>query len=317
MQAKNYIQSMADGTQIAVNAWLPDEVEKAKGVIVLVHGMCEHSLRYDRTASIIADKGFVVVAHDQRGHGKTASIAELAGTGMFGLLDKKDGFQKVVSDLAAIIDKAATDYKGKPITLWGHSFGSFVAKAYIENPENKGKVRACVLCGTSGKMNGLAKEGLTLIRFMEMFHKKEYKSKFVQRTIFAHCLKRIENPKTGMEWLSKNQMNLDMYQNDSWCGGVATLSFYFDMLKAVISVNRTHALSLIDKDLPVNIISGEEDPIGDYGKGVTKLFETLKALGLKHVAIKLYSGDRHEILNELDADRVIEDTLEWIEENTL
>lgn len=317
MQTKNFIQTMQDGTQIAVNCWLCDDVAKAKAVIVLVHGMCEHSLRYDRTASIMADKGFCVVGYDQRGHGKTASIAQLNGTGMFGLLDRKNGFQKVVSDLSEIIDKVAKDYEGKKIILWGHSFGSFVTKGYIENPANKGKLSGCVLCGTSGKMNPKAKEGLMLIRFMEMFHKKEYKSKFIQRTLFAHCLRNIPNVKTGYEWLSKNQVNLDMYENDSWCGGTATLSFYFDMLKAIISVNKQHAIDQIDKDLPIIIISGEDDPIGDYGKGVTKLFHTLKDSGIQTVSIKLYSGDRHEILNELDADRVIEDTLEWLEDHCL
>lgn len=298
-----------DGVRIATNTWLPSDVKSAPAVIVLVHGMCEHSLRYDRTASTFADDGFVVVGYDQRGHGKTAVYAQEDNSGMSGLLDKKDGFNKVVGDLGEIIVKVKKDYPAKKIVLFGHSFGSFVSIGYIENMPN---IDACILCGTSGKMDNLAKEGLALIDFTRLFHKRTYKSKTVRDIMFGRYLKRIPDAKTGLEWLSKNTINQELYQADDWCGGVATLQFYHDLLKAIICVNKKRAICKIKQDLPIFFIAGSDDPVGGYGKGVTKLSETYKKCGIKSVDLKLYAGDRHEILNELDADNVISDCVSWI-----
>lgn len=309
MKIDSAIFKTRDGIRLATNTWLPAEPKSAPAVIVLVHGMCEHSLRYDRTASTFAEEGFIVVSYDQRGHGKTAVYATEDKTGEMGLLAKKGGFDKVVGDLGEVINKAKKDYSGKKIVLFGHSFGSFVSIGFIENMP---LVDECILCGTSGKMEGLAKEGLALIGFTRLFHKRTYKSKAVRDIMFGRYLKRIKDAKTGLEWLSKNTFNQELYQADEWCGGVATLQFYQDLLKAIIAVNKKRAISKISKELPIFLIAGSDDPVGRYGKGVKKLAETYKSCGIKSVECKLYEGDRHEILNELDADNVIADCVAWI-----
>lgn len=309
MRLENSTFTARDGMKLSCNTWLPSDLKAAKAVIVLVHGMCEHSLRYDRTASTFADEGFVVLSYDQRGHGKTAVMAENSKTGMMGLLDKKDGFNKVVGDLSEIINKAKKDYPGKKIVLFGHSFGSFVSLGYIENIPS---LDMCILCGTSGNMEPLAKEGLALIAFAKLFHKKTHKSKAVRDIMFGRYLKKIPDAKTGLEWLSKNTFNQELYQADEWCGGIATLQFYEDLLKAIIAVNKKKAIRRIKAELPILLISGSEDPVGNYGAGVRKLEETIKRLGVNDCSLKLYEGDRHEILNELDADKVIADCINWI-----
>ena len=315
MQVKNFLQTMNDGTEIAVNQWCPDEVANAKAVIVLSHGMLEHALRYDRIGSIFADNGYVFSAHDHRGHGKTAMTAEQKGDGTFGLLSKKDGFNKVVADLTAVIKKAKEDFPGKKIVLFGHSFGSFVAQAYIERYGNE--IDGVVICGSSGPMNSLAKKGRALIRFMSLFHKPEYKSKFLQRKIFESYFDRIDNPKTEFDWISKNTLNIDMYMNDSWCGGVASLGFFRDLMDGLLMVHNPEAMKKIPTSLPVFIIAGSEDPVGGYGKRVTELSEIYKANGMTSVSLKLYEGDRHEILNEDDSDTVIADVEKWIDGSVL
>ena len=102
MQMKNFIMTMSDGFQISVNRWIPDEDIEVKGVIQLHHGLKEHSLRYDRFGSVLAENGFVLNAYDMRGHGRTAQNAEANGTGMFGKLADKDGFFRVTDDLFEI-----------------------------------------------------------------------------------------------------------------------------------------------------------------------------------------------------------------------
>ena len=132
MQMENFFQTMNDGTEIAVNRWKPDNDEDIKAVIQLSHGMLEHSLRYDRLGSILAEQGYVLNAHDHRGHGRTAQNAEQKCVGMFGKLANKDGFNKVVSDLDEVILKLKSDFPGKKVILLSHSFGSFVAQSYME-----------------------------------------------------------------------------------------------------------------------------------------------------------------------------------------
>lgn len=315
MQMKNFLQAMNDGTEISVNRWSPDEKESIKAVIVLSHGMQEHAIRYDKTGSIFAENGYAFYAHDHRGHGKTAATAEKNGNGMFGLLAKKNGFNKVVSDLAEIIKKAKEEFPGKKIVLFGHSFGSFVAQAYIERYGDL--VDGVILCGSSGPMNSLAKKGRAIVRLMSIFHRSTYKSKYLQRKMFETYLDKVENAKTELDWISKNSMNVEMYMNDAWCGGIATLGFWRDLMNGLIMIHSPKEMKKIPASLPVFIISGSEDPVGGYGKRVTELSEIYKANGMTSVALKLYEGDRHEILNEDDSDTVIADVEKWIEETVL
>src|SRR5574344_594534 len=134
MKTEHFFQTMSDGTEIAVNRWIPDG--EIKGIVQLSHGMTEHSLRYDTFGKILAQEGFVFNAHDHRGHGKTAERAEEKGTGTFGYLADKNGFEKVVEDLHEVIEQAKKEYPGKRVMLIGHSFGSFVAQSFIEKYGN-------------------------------------------------------------------------------------------------------------------------------------------------------------------------------------
>jgi len=131
MQIQNFIQTMKDDSQIAVNRWIPDNTENIKAIVFLSHGMQEYALRYNEFGSFLAENGYLFNAHDHRGHGKTSKLAEENGTGLYGHLADKDGFEKVTSDLYEVFDKVRKDYPNKKIILFGHSFGSFVLNLYV------------------------------------------------------------------------------------------------------------------------------------------------------------------------------------------
>lgn len=306
---------MSDGTEIAVNRWLPDEKENCKAVIVLSHGMLEHSLRYDRLGCLLSEAGFVFSAHDHRGHGKTAFTAEQKGTGTFGHLAKKDGFETVYRDLCEIISGVKNDFPGKKIILLGHSFGSLIAQYYIE--KNGSEIDGCILCGTSGPMNGSARAGKMLVGLVSLFHRSDYKSNFVQRTVFGKYNSRIAETINGFEWLSASKSNVDMYLNDSWCGGTASIGFFRDILNGLLKTHKKSAMAAIRKDLPVFLIAGQEDPVGGYGETVKKLSEIYRKNGMNSVELKLYPNDRHEIFNEEDGDTVASDVIAWIDSAVL
>lgn len=310
MQTEKFMFKLNDNSEVAVNRWLPENEENIKAVIVLSHGMQEHSLRYDRIGSICAEKGYVFNAHDVRGHGKTAQNAEKNGTGSFGILAEKNGFDTVTDDLAEIIEEAKKDFPGKKIILIGHSFGSFVAENYIENSDPK--IDGCILLGSSGK-NIIQPFGIFATAVAALFRGKKYRSRTIQNLAFSGYNKRFKNENDDISWLSASKANRDMYRNDSWCGGISSISFFNDLAKGLCKIYKTKNLLKISKELPLLAMCGSDDPVGNYGKSVNKVIELLKENGHKKADFKVYMGDRHELLNEDDSENIIQDIFDWIE----
>ncbi len=311
MQTERFMQKMDDGTEVAVNRWIPEDEESIRGVVVFCHGMLEHSLRYDRIGSIFAEKGFVFSAHDLRGHGKTAQNAERNGYGKFGVLAKKDGFNVVTDDLFEIIDEIKKDYPGKKVILAAHSFGSFVAQNFIEKYGDS--VSACILIGTSGKQK-LAGIGRLITACAGIFGRSR-KVKFIQNIAFSGYCSRIEKPCHPLEWLCVNKENLELYKNDSWCGGLESVGFFNDLSNGLCQIHSKKNIQKIPSNLPVLMMAGSEDPVGDYGKSIRWLENQYVAAGLTSVQFNQYQGDRHEILNEADSEKIIADLFDWIEKN--
>lgn len=313
MQMENFFQTMNDGTEIAVNRWKPDNDEDIKAVIQLSHGMLEHSLRYDRLGSILAEQGYVLNAHDHRGHGRTAQNAEQKGVGMFGKLADKNGFNKVVSDLDEVILKLKSDFPGKKIIILSHSFGSFVAQSYIENYGEK--VNGCILCGSTGPGTKRLAFGKFAIGFVKLFRGGNFRSKAIDKSFFKDCLKSVPNAQFPMEWVCKNPDTLMMYQNDSWCGGIPTLSFFGDIIYGLRNIHKTSNMKKIPQELPIFMIAGTEDPVGNYGESLKLLKNIYNQNGIKTVDLKLYDDCRHELFNEKNSDEVINDVVSWIQTN--
>ena len=310
MQTKNYFVTMSDGMEIAVNRWLPDSEEEIKGLVQLHHGLAEHSMRYDRLGSILAENGWVLSAYDMRGHGKTAENAEKKGTGKFGKLADKDGFNRVVEDLHEMINILKKDFEGKKTILLGHSFGSFVSQGYIEKYGSE--IDACILCGTAGPNPGLIGIGKFAANVVRSVKGGDSIVPLLSKLAFGSYNKRIENPVSDNAWLSANETNVQMYEADQWCGFPLTTSFFCDMLSGLTQIHTKANIMAIPNSLPVFFIFGGEDPVGGYGETIRKLHKIYQDKGMTRVYIKEYPGDRHEILNEDDKETVEADILGWI-----
>lgn len=302
---------MADGTEICVNRWLPDSEPEA--VVVISHGMAEHSLRYDRLASFLTDAGFLVSAHDHRGHGKTAqNQAEKGGVG-FGYLADKHGFEKVCGDLKEIIDQLKTEYPQKKVFLLGHSFGSIVSQCFIEKYGDS--IDGCILSGSRGPQRFPVKCALFLSGALCVFGQKKRTAKMIDRMVFGSYGKKIENKRTDADWLTKDPVIVDMYLEDQWCGFVMKTEFFYEMFRMLNTVHKKSNMKKIPAELPVYLIAGTDDPVGDYGKTVKKLCDVYKSNGIKDLEIKLYENDRHELFNETDSDAVTNDTIAWLKKH--
>lgn len=309
MQTKSFSQIMSDGTEIWINRWAPDSDDQIKGVIQLHHGIQEHSMRYDRLGSVLADAGYVLNAYDMRGHGHTAELAIEAKKGMFGKLADKDGFDRIVCDLYEITNAVKLVYPGKKLILLSHSFGSFVAQAFIERFGNK--IDGCALLGSAGPDNFKIKLGQIIAHTLKVIKGSDYVSEFLYNLAMGSYNKKIKNPKDIFSWLSVNELNVDIFNMDNWCGIPLTNSILCDLTDGLLNIHSRSNMKKIPKDLPVYIAYGDGDPVGNYGKTVEKLFRVYKKIGISNVQIKKYENVRHELLNEDIKETVENDIIDW------
>ncbi len=290
----------SDGqTALSAREYLPEG--DPVGIVQIVHGIAEHIARYDAFAAFLAEHGYIVVMHDQLGHGKSAP--DEAHLGFF---SEENGWEKAVQDIRSLHDKTAAKYPGKPYFIFGHSMGSFIARNYTAKYND---VQAAIFCGTSGK-NPAAPIAIKLASFVGKSRGSRHKSEFINNLAFGNYNKKFDNVKTEFDWLTRDEAEVQKYIDDKYCGFLFTAAGYKDLFSVLNSVSGKDWYEQLSTDIPVLVVSGSMDPVGDYSKGVTQVAEDLKATG-HDVTLKLFDGDRHEILNETNRDEVEDYIAAW------
>ena len=294
----------ADGkTPIHAVEWLPEG--QVRAVLQISHGVSEYILRYEPFAEYLTARGFAVVGHDHLGHGQ--SVAEGSPRLYFG---PKGSWSWVVDDIDQRRNLAKAKFPQVPYFLMGHSMGSFLARTYlIRYP---GAVDAAVIMGT-GQMSPAIIAGGKAVAAEEAHRVGEDQtSSLVDKLAFGAYNKRFAPNRTGFDWLSLNQDNVDRYMADPLCGGNATIGLFREMLGGLSFIAKPENLKRMNLNIPVLFISGEMDPVGDCGKGVKRAFESFRKAGVRDVSIRLYPELRHEILNETCRETVYEDIYQWL-----
>lgn len=277
-----------------------------RGIFQISHGMAEHIERYFDFMQYLAENGFVCAAHDHIGHGKTADSED-----ELGYFAKKDGDVIVYRDVIAFGESLKADFPEKPLILMGHSMGSFIARnAAIHAPS---LYRALIIMGTGGP-NPLSGIGLALTRTVAKAKGEKHRSKLVQALTFGGYNKRTDK-KHPYAWLTYDEARLKKYASDTHCGFRFTVSAMHDLIKMQNTVNRQEWFESMPKTMPILLVSGEEDPVGNYGRGVRTVYEKLKGAGAKNTELKLYPKMRHEVLNELERKTVYADILAFLQKN--
>lgn len=275
--------------------YLPEGQPKA--VFHVVHGMTEHIGRYAGFLREMAAAGYVCVAYDNLGHGATANDdSEL------GYIAKKDGWKFMVDDVNAVGAAMKQEYSGIPYYLMGHSMGSFIVRVAAANyPDLPDKL---VVMGTGGP-NPASKAALCLINIIKFFRGDKHISPMIENLAFGEYNKGFGDGTNG-DWLSKNPEVRKTYQVDKFCNYHFTVSAMHDLVKLNDVANSAAWFQTIDKNLPILLVSGADDPVGDHGKGVTEVYDKLKQSGA-NVTLKLYEDNRHEILNDTAREETIAD----------
>lgn len=288
---------------IFVRKWVPENRAEVKCIFQIAHGMAEHTQRYEEFAEFLCSKGFAVYANDHVGHGKSVKSKEELG--YFG---ERDGWRGFVSDCHYLTDVARSEYPNLPVIFFGHSMGSFIARAYAERYGVE--LDGAVFCGTSGKNPG-AGLGIKLANIVAKSKGNQFRSELINKVAFGSYNKKINPKRTAFDWLTRDEKVVDQYIADELCGYLFTAAGYRDMFTLLHRVSRKNWYKSLPEKMPVLLIAGSMDPVGDYSKGIEQVYDDLQNAGCKKVKIQLFENDRHEILNELDKEDVFNFVADW------
>ena len=287
--------------QLKGKIYLPEG--EAKGLLHVVHGMCEYIGRYDSFMREIAEEGYITFGYDHLGHGYTAK-----DNSELGFIAHENGWQKLIDDVYLFGEAVRKEYgESLPFTLMGHSMGSFIVRLTAAKYDHYDKL---IVMGTGGP-NPAAGAGIAVCGMLKIFKGERGYSNLVQNMAFGTYNKGFEQENDPYAWLSVNKENRDNYRVDPFCTYQFTLSAMQDLVKLNKYSNDSEWFEKMNKQKPILLTAGGEDPVGEHGTGVKKVYELLKEAGA-NVQLKLYEGYRHEILNDYCRDTVIADIKAFI-----
>jgi alpha-beta hydrolase superfamily lysophospholipase len=292
-----------DQHQIHVQTWSPDG--DPAGVIQLLHGLGEHIRRYERFARVAVGRGYAVYGHDHRGHG----LSE----GERGYFADENGWHKVVEDVRVVNDHIRSAYDSKPVFLVAHSMGSFIGETFAMH--YGACLEGLLLSGSSWPQRIQLLPARLLAKLESLRVGKRGNSALINALGFSAFNRRFRPVRTEMDWLSRDEAEVDKYVADPLCGGPFTCGLWLDFLGGLFELGSDHALTRIPSDLPILITGGGADPVGGE-KGMTRLAMRYMQTLHQRVKLKIYPDGRHEMLNEVNRDEVMADWLNWIESLT-
>lgn len=305
MKQEFYYLSADQKTRIHALEWKPEG--EVKAVLQICHGMVEYIGRYDGFAEYLRQRGFYVVGHDHLGHGNSVDSEK-----QLGFFHETCGNQYVIADIHRLRKMTEKKYRGIPYFMLGHSMGSFLLRQYL-TMRGEGLAGA-VIMGTGHMPYGLLAAGQMLCRSIAAVKGWDYRSEFVNRLGMGGYNRQFEPSESGKDWITSDEDMRRAYEADPLCSFIFTVNGYYQMFEGMKKTAGKKAAEQIPKGLPVFFVSGAEDPVGENGKGVRKVFGQYQAAGIRDVQIKLYPNDRHEILNEKDRLAVFEDLYQWMEQ---
>ncbi len=279
--------------------------KEVRGSVVILHGMAEHHDRYNEFADYLASHGYDVFLYDHRGHGKDKKYEEL------GHFAEDNGYRLVISDAIAVLAYIQNNNRGDKLILLGHSMGSLIARCVIAEYDD---IDGAVILGTAQEKALRTSFGTFLASAIKLLKGPTYRSPFLANTTTGYkSFSRISN-RTKYDWLTRDNSLVGAYINDPYCGYLCTASFYYALIKIPGIASSPKTIRSPRRDLPILVMSGMHDPVGNYGEGVSKYYSLLQKYGYANSQCILYDECRHELLNELNKTEVMADILKWIDD---
>ena len=277
------------------------EVEKPKAVVKCIHGMEEHQARYQGFAEFLQSHGYAVITADLRGHGPNApKLSHIA--------DKR-GDKLLIADEELFLNYIKEKYKDVPIILFGHSMGTIIARRVLANHSQE--FVKVVLSGYPDP-KAIGGIGAGLSAFIGLFKKRTGYSKLLTNMVLGPFAKAVPNAKSPLDWLSYNEENVAKYAADPLCGAEFTIGSYNALFHMVGDINKAKLYKNVNVELPILLISGEDDPCTSGEKGRAASLKVLQKAGFKDIKVETLEHMRHEILNENDKEKVQQLILDFI-----
>jgi alpha-beta hydrolase superfamily lysophospholipase len=288
---------------IHIHEWKPEVTPTC--VVVIAHGMGEHGGRYSQLAQQLTAQGYMVYAPDHRGHGRTAGSKV-----QFGHFADHNGWNLVIEDLRAVIEQVHIAYPRLPIVLFGHSMGSLISRRYIQLYGDR--VHGVILSGTSGDPGVMGNIGKLIAQWEIKKSGLTTHSPLLTKLLFGGFNKKFRPSRTPYDWLTRDPKEIDQYISDEWVGMRFSAGFFYDLITGVNELNKPQELHRTPRHLPILIFSGDQDPVGNFTKGVVQTYNRFRKIGSEDVTLKIYKGARHELINELNREEVFSDIINWI-----
>ncbi|EJB07574.1 lysophospholipase [Rhizobium leguminosarum bv. trifolii WSM597] len=279
----------------------------ARGILLISHGLAEHSKRYRVFAAAMGARGYHVYAHDHRGHGETT-----APDAPIGRFARRGGVDRVIGDVLAMRAHAAMRHPGLPVILFGHSMGGLIAlNAAVTAPADFNAVAVW----NSNFAVGLAGRAAQAILLAErMLKGSDVPSALLPKLTFAAWGKSIAGRRAEFDWLSRLPGEVDKYIADPLCGFDASVSLWLDLFELTFRAPQKLHLDRLPRDMPIHLVGGGEDPATERGKAILWLSNHLKASGFSRISTEIYQDMRHETLNEIGADAATAAFADWCDE---
>lgn len=283
-----------------VKAWRYSPLGKPKGIIQLIHGYGEHSRRYLHMICKFNQAGYVVYADDHIGHGKTGYDSGTLGDPHSG------GYMTYIDDEKSLHDIAVADYPDVPYFIFGHSWGSCIGRAYAAHYGED--IKGLMLCGLCSQWKA-CDTAYEDEEFKAAYEADPYQpgGEWFGR-VFAGMTDRVENPNSANDWIANNPDIVADHAGDMFNTFESTLELPWDFVQLYHFIESDEWAPMVPSNIPVYLISGDQDPCGNYGEGLYHVANLLINSGNK-ASVKAYSGYRHEIHNELELRDEVEDGL--------
>lgn len=278
-------------------------------ILQITHGMVEFIERYAPFAEFLTEHGYMVVGHDHIGHGESVSSKE-----DFGFFCEENPSDILVEDMHKLRLIIQEEYPNTPYFMLGHSMGSFMLRKYLGKYQEN--LNGAIIMGTGfipQKTTALAQK---LAHFIAKIRGSHYRSRLIENLSFGGATYKAfdmtgEHPEKS--WLTKDVEIVKDYYNEPKSSFMFTVNGYIGLFEAVHYACNQENVNRYSKDIPIFVVSGKDDPVGDMGAGIMKTYHMLENAGILDIDYKLYENDRHEILNETDREVIFQDLLNWME----
>ncbi len=302
-----YFDSRDGKTRIHAVRYCPEHSEGVCGVLQIVHGMAEYVERYEEFAAFFTARGFVVTGEDHLGHGKSVRPED---GGKFGFFCEQDPATVVVRDVHRLKKLTQELFPNVPYVILGHSMGSFITRNYMFR--YGGGISAAVIMGTGMQHPVSLRLAKAAVRIQKLFRGSDHTARLIDKLTFGGYNKKVRDAATPVDWLSRDSARVRRYMEDPLCGFVFTVNGFGTLFELVSRLYNKENLKQIPKKLPVFMVSGDADPVGGYGRGVRRAYDSLVEAGLENITLKMYEGARHELPNETNRAEVMGDIYDWM-----